>query len=103
MPVGDRLRGQLRGGRGLAGAVDADEEPRIGPTRFEVQRPVRAGGAERGDDLLFEELRARLKGAFDAAGVRLPVQQQQITYEMGGASPPPGAGTTASDPEDIDR
>ena len=37
------------------------------------------------------ELRARLKGAFDAAGVRLPVQQQQITYEMGGA-PPPAAG-----------
>jgi moderate conductance mechanosensitive channel len=37
------------------------------------------------------ELRARLKGAFDAAGVRLPVQQQQITYEMGGSPPPPGA------------
>jgi small conductance mechanosensitive channel len=49
------------------------------------------------------ELRARLKGAFDAAGVRLPVQQQQITYEMGGSPPPPGVGTTASDPEDVDR
>ena len=35
------------------------------------------------------ELRARLKAAFDAAGVRLPVQQQRITYEMGGAPPPP--------------
>jgi small conductance mechanosensitive channel len=35
------------------------------------------------------ELRARLKRAFDAAGIRLPVQQQRITYEMGGAPPPP--------------
>ncbi len=35
------------------------------------------------------ELRARLKRAFDAAGIRLPVQQQRITYEMGGAAPPP--------------
>jgi len=36
------------------------------------------------------ELRARLKTAFDAAGVRLPVAQQRITYEMG--VPPPLAG-----------
>jgi small conductance mechanosensitive channel len=35
------------------------------------------------------ELRARLKHAFDAAGIRLPVQQQRITYEMGGSPPPP--------------
>ena len=35
------------------------------------------------------ELRARLKHAFDEAGIRLPVQQQRITYEMGGAPPPP--------------
>jgi len=36
------------------------------------------------------ELRARLKQAFDAAGIKLPVQQQRITYEMGGAPPPLG-------------
>jgi moderate conductance mechanosensitive channel len=41
------------------------------------------------------ELRARLKRAFDAAGVRLPVQQQRITYEMG-APPPPVAGSPDS-------
>jgi small conductance mechanosensitive channel len=35
------------------------------------------------------ELRARLKRAFDTAGIKLPVQQQRITYEMGGAPPPP--------------
>jgi small conductance mechanosensitive channel len=34
------------------------------------------------------ELRARIKRAFDAAKIRLPVQQQRITYEMGGAAPP---------------
>jgi small conductance mechanosensitive channel len=39
------------------------------------------------------ELRARLKRAFDEAGIRLPVQQQRITYEMGGAPPPPIGGT----------
>jgi len=37
------------------------------------------------------ELRARIKGAFDAAGVSLPVQQQRITYEVGGSLPPPVA------------
>ena len=42
------------------------------------------------------ELRARVKGAFDAAGVRLPVQQQRITYEMG-APPPPEGGTRPDD------
>jgi small conductance mechanosensitive channel len=35
------------------------------------------------------ELRARIKAAFDAAGVSLPVQQQRITYEVGGSLPPP--------------
>ena len=35
------------------------------------------------------ELRARIKAAFDVAGVSLPVQQQRITYEVGGALPPP--------------
>ena len=35
------------------------------------------------------ELRARVKGAFDVAGVNLPVQQQRITYEVGGSLPPP--------------
>jgi small conductance mechanosensitive channel len=35
------------------------------------------------------ELRARLKRAFDEVGIKLPVQQQRITYEMGGAPPPP--------------
>ena len=55
VPVGERLRGELRGRRGLAGAVDADEEPRVRPTRLEVQRPVRVGGIERRDDLLLEE------------------------------------------------
>jgi small conductance mechanosensitive channel len=35
------------------------------------------------------ELRARIKAAFDAAGVSLPVQQQRITYEVGGLLPPP--------------
>ena len=35
------------------------------------------------------ELRARLKRSFDDAGIRLPVQQQRITYEMGGSPPPP--------------
>jgi small conductance mechanosensitive channel len=35
------------------------------------------------------ELRARIKAAFDAAGVNLPVQQQRITYEVGGSLPPP--------------
>jgi len=35
------------------------------------------------------ELRARIKTAFDAAGVNLPVQQQRITYEVGGSLPPP--------------
>jgi small-conductance mechanosensitive channel len=45
------------------------------------------------------ELRARLKRAFDAAGIRLPVQQQQITYEMGGSPPPAGADATAPDAE----
>jgi small-conductance mechanosensitive channel len=41
------------------------------------------------------ELRARLKAAFDAAGVRLPVLQQRITYEMG-APPPPASGGDAA-------
>jgi small conductance mechanosensitive channel len=45
------------------------------------------------------ELRARLKRAFDDAGIRLPVQQQRITYEMG--APPPAAGaSSAPDGED---
>jgi small conductance mechanosensitive channel len=35
------------------------------------------------------ELRARIKAAFDVAGVSLPVQQQRITYEVGGSLPPP--------------
>lgn len=35
------------------------------------------------------ELRARLKRAFDAAGIELPVQKQRITYEIRGAPPPP--------------
>jgi moderate conductance mechanosensitive channel len=41
------------------------------------------------------ELRARIKQAFDAGGVSLPVQQQRITYELGGAAPPPAAGEDA--------
>jgi small conductance mechanosensitive channel len=53
------------------------------------------------------ELRARIKAAFDVAGVSLPVQQQRITYEVGGAIPPPvdahdGAGSEGAGPEDGD-
>ena len=55
-----------------------------GPARA-VERLPRAAGA-------------RSKGAFDAAGVRLPVQQQQITYEMGGSPPPPGVDAMPPDP-----
>lgn len=35
------------------------------------------------------ELRARIKRAFDVAGIELPVQQQRIVYEVGHAPPPP--------------
>lgn len=45
------------------------------------------------------ELRARIKAAFDEAGVRLPVQQQRITYEAGGALPPPVAADDAGTDE----
>jgi small conductance mechanosensitive channel len=40
------------------------------------------------------ELRARLKHAFDAVGIHLPVQQQRITYEMGAPPPPEAAGSS---------
>ena len=41
------------------------------------------------------ELRARLKRAFDAVGISLPVQQQRITYEMGAPPPPDTAAVDA--------
>jgi small conductance mechanosensitive channel len=43
------------------------------------------------------ELRARLKRAFDAVGIHLPVQQQRITYEMGAPPPPDAAGAPTDD------
>ena len=43
------------------------------------------------------ELRARLKRAFDAVGIHLPVQQQRITYEMGAPPPPEAAGSPGDD------
>ncbi len=46
------------------------------------------------------ELRARIKAAFDAAGVKLPVQRQRITYEVGGATPPPVDSLQDADPDD---
>lgn len=46
------------------------------------------------------ELRARLKRAFDAAGIRLPVQQQRIVYEMGHSEPPPLGEPGAGDGDD---
>jgi small-conductance mechanosensitive channel len=46
------------------------------------------------------ELRARLKRAFDVEGIRLPVQLQRITYEMGGAVPPPARGSDPADGDD---
>jgi small conductance mechanosensitive channel len=35
------------------------------------------------------ELRARIKAAFDAAGIEIPVPQQRITYNTAGEAPPP--------------
>lgn len=42
-------------------------------------------------------LRARVKGAFDQAGIEMPVAQQRITYEAGGGVPPFAAGDGATD------
>jgi len=43
------------------------------------------------------ELRARIKGAFDEAGIEMPYSTQRITYQVAGDAPPPLAGKGGDD------